>query len=245
MAILGVEDPRKLAHKIWASFSIPEVRMRAFLEQGYTVPPCPQMPWQKCLPSRWIIIPGCTAATYSPNSHLCQGLQYWVEELNLLESPDLCPLAGSVVELRETLWEHVTFTNGDVLQGLGTVYPEVTNQWPQATLFSRVLSPLVTEQDFTEATIHTTSPAVTDVDTARCTTPPFGTEGESWYLLVITASVEQLSLGSSSNNPERSTTDLPRGNTFQNPWMAAIFSESTRAVSYGGATIKELKEWDG
>ena len=44
MAILWVEDPWKLACKIWASFSIPKVRMRASLEQGYTVPPAP-----KCL----------------------------------------------------------------------------------------------------------------------------------------------------------------------------------------------------
>ena len=72
--------------------------------------------------------------------------------------------------------------------------------------------------------------------------PPSGTERENWYLLVITASVEQLSLGPGGNNPERSTTDLPRGNTFQNPPMAAIFSGSTRVVSYGGAIIKELKE---
>ena len=37
-AIPGMKDPQKLAHKIWASFYISEVRMRAFLEQEYTVP---------------------------------------------------------------------------------------------------------------------------------------------------------------------------------------------------------------
>ena len=37
-AILGEKDPLKLTHKIWASFSIPKVRMRAFLGQDYTVP---------------------------------------------------------------------------------------------------------------------------------------------------------------------------------------------------------------
>ena len=171
-----------------------------------------------------------------------RGLQYWAEELNLAESPDLCPLAGSVVELRETVQEHVTFTNWDILWGLGAVHLGATNQWPQATLFSQVLSLLVKEQDFTEATTHTASPAVADVDMARCTTPPSGTERENQYLLVITASVEQLSLEPSGNNPEKSTTDLPRGNMFQNPQMAAIFSGSTRVVSYGGATMKELKE---
>ena len=53
-------------------------------------------------------------------------------------------------------------------------------------------------------------PIVADVDTARCTTPPSGTERENQYLLVITASVEQLSLGPSGNHPKRSTTDIPK-----------------------------------
>ena len=40
-AIPGLRDLQQLTHKIWASFYIPEVRMRAFLEQEYTVPPAP------------------------------------------------------------------------------------------------------------------------------------------------------------------------------------------------------------
>ena len=91
-------------------------------------------------------------------------------------------------------------------------------------------------------TTNIASPVVADMDMARCTTLPSGTERENWHLLVVTASVEQLSLGPNDNNPKQSTIYLPRGNTFQNPWMAAIFFESTRAVSYGGATVKELKE---
>ena len=94
-----------------------------------------------------------------------------------------------------------------------------------------------------EATTHTASP-IADEDVARCTTPPPGMERENQYLLVITASAEQLSLGPSSDNPERSTTDSHGGNTFQNPWMAAIFSGLTWAISYGGSTMKELEEWD-
>ena len=43
-AILVVKDRQKLTHKIQASFSIPKVRMRAFLGQDYTVPLAP-----KCL----------------------------------------------------------------------------------------------------------------------------------------------------------------------------------------------------
>ena len=38
-AIPGVKDPQKLACRIWASFPIPEVRIRAIPGQEYTVPP--------------------------------------------------------------------------------------------------------------------------------------------------------------------------------------------------------------
>ena len=51
-AILGVEDPRKLAHKIWASFSILKVRMRAFLGQRYTVTLLPNASTE--MPSFWM-----------------------------------------------------------------------------------------------------------------------------------------------------------------------------------------------
>ena len=49
------------------------------------------------------------------------GLQYWVEKLNLPDSPDLCPLAGSVIELREMVKEHIVFTNWDLSSGLWRV----------------------------------------------------------------------------------------------------------------------------
>ena len=154
---------------------------------------------------------------------------------------------GGIVELREVVREYVTFTNWDVLQGLGAVHPGATNQWPQTSLFSQVLllpgdEPSGLDTGFTEATTQTAPPFVANVDMDRCTTPPFGMEGENQYQLVVTTSIEQLSLGPSGNNPEKSPTDLPRGNTFQNPWMAAVLSGSTRAVGYGGAN---MKEWGG
>ena len=43
-AIPKVEDPRRLAWKIHASFLIPAVRCEALLNQDYTMPPAP-----KCL----------------------------------------------------------------------------------------------------------------------------------------------------------------------------------------------------
>ena len=40
--MLGIEDQRKFAWKIRASFYVPAVWLRASLEQGYTVPPATQ-----------------------------------------------------------------------------------------------------------------------------------------------------------------------------------------------------------
>ena len=238
-AIPGVRDLQKLAHKIWASFSIPEVRMMAILGQKYTVPPTP-----KCLDRDTFLLDELSYQDVQQQPVLlmvayARGLQYWAEKRNLPESPDFCPLVGSVAELREAVREHVTFTNWDVLWGLGAVHLGATNQWPQISLFSQVLLPPGNEPSgldtsFTDATTQTAPLVVAN-----------GIERENWYLLVITTSVEQLSLGPNGDNPEKSPTDSPRGNTFQNPQMAAVLSGSTRAVSYGGATMKELKEWGG
>ena len=66
-------------------------------------------------------------------------------------------------------------------------------------------------------------------------------EGENHYLLVITTLIGKLSLGSTGNDLKESSAALPRGDTFQNPCMAAVLSGSTRAVSYRGATVKRGK----
>ena len=108
IAIPGVNDPQKLAHKIWASFYIPEVRMRTSLEQEYTAPPTP-----KCLNRNAFLPDELSYQDIWQQLVLlmvayARSLQYWAEKLNPPKSPDLCPLAGSVVELRETVQEHVT-----------------------------------------------------------------------------------------------------------------------------------------
>ena len=102
-AILGVKAPQKLAHKIWASFYIPKVRMRTFLGQEYTMPPAP-----RCLSRNAFLPDELSYQDVWQQSTLlmfayARGLQYWAENLKLPRSLDLCPLAGSVVELRETM----------------------------------------------------------------------------------------------------------------------------------------------
>ena len=143
-------------------------------------------------------------------------LLYWAEILNLPDSSNFCPLVGSVAELKETVKEHIVFTSWDLLWDLGRVDPRATNQGPQIGPSSQVMLPLGGKPNtsFTEATTQTISPAVTDTEPVRHTTPPVGTEGENWYLLVVSALIGQLSLESASNGLEGSLTALHGRDTF-------------------------------
>ena len=93
-----------------------------------------------------------------------------------------------------------------------------------------MLSLLIEGQDFMENTTYTTSP-VADEDAARCTTPPSGTERENQYLLIVSASVGQLSLGPSGNNPERSTTDsLSETHSKTHRWLLSSLGQPGQSV---------------
>ena len=166
-AILGVEDPKKLAWKIWASFSIPEVRSQVFLGQGYTTSPAP-----KCL-TQSVFLPGelsyqdVQQQPFLLTMAYAKELQYWVERLNLPVDPDFHPLVRSVLELRERVKEHIIFTKQDIIQGLGRINPGATSQWPQPTPTDlwRVdppLSPHVTISEGTYTTVPSTRLQVYD-----------------------------------------------------------------------------------
>ena len=58
-------------------------------------------------------------------------------------------------------------------------------------------------------------------------------------MLVVTSSVGQLNLGPDGDNARGL---LGSGNVFQNMQMSAVFPPLHRAISYGGATMKELDE---
>ena len=234
-AILGIRDLQKLVQKIRASFYIPKVRMRASLESEYITPPAPkslnrnafllnelscQDVWQQL---------ALLTITYA------RSLQYWAEKVSPLRSPDLHPLAGSVVELREMVREYVVFNHWDVVQDLGATHLEPTHCQPHATLFSHVLSLLGEEQEQREATTH----AAMEEDMTRCITLPSRMERENQYLLLITTSVGQLNLGPGGNNIRR---PMAGENMFQNPQMVATFTTPSRTISYGGAMVKELDE---
>ena len=90
-AIPGVKDPQKLTCKIWASFSIPEERSRAFLGQDFIAPPTPKclnrnafLPDNLSYQDMWQQ-PFLLTVTYA------RGLQYWAEKLNLPEGMTSTP----------------------------------------------------------------------------------------------------------------------------------------------------------
>ena len=138
-AIPGVEDPQKLTQKIWASFSILEVRGKVFWGQDYTT--C--LTWNMFLLDE-LFYQDVWQQPFLLTVAYAQGLQYWAEKLNLPGDPDFFPLARSVIELRERVKEHVMFTKWDIIHGLGRDNLGATSQWPQTspTSFGRMDPPL-------------------------------------------------------------------------------------------------------
>ena len=223
-AIPGIRYPWKLAQKIRASFYIPEIRMRTLQEPGYTAPPTPKsldrnafLPNNLSYQDVWKKLALLMVA-------YAQSLQYW--------SQNLCPLAESVIELREVVKEYITFTHWDIIQGLGT------NKESHTTIFSRVLSSSSEDQEVGRAATHTAHLA-TKRDMTEHTAPLARVKVENPCLLFVMASVAQLNLGPGVATAGRTTTV---GNAFQNPWMVATFSILARAVCYGDLAIQELNK---
>ena len=256
-AIPGVEDPQKLAQKIWAYFLIPEVRSRVFLGQDYIASPAP-----KCLTQNVFLLDELSYQDVHQQPFLltvayAQGLQYWAEKLNLPENPDFHPLARSVIELRERVKEHVIFTKWDIIKGSGRVNLGATSQWPQTSSasFGRMdpsLSPRPTpvgaqpvEQNasFIETTTQTTSPAMSSVELTGPITPPDRMEEENQHVLDVTALKRLLNLETASVDLRELVTASPGRGAFWNPRMVAVFlGPARRAISSQGTTVKELEE---
>ena len=250
MAIPGVEDPWKLIWMIWASFSIPEVRSRVFLGQDYIAPPAPKCFTQNMFLPDELSYQDVQQQPFLLTVAYARGLQYWVENLNLPENPDFCPLARSVIELRERVKKHVMFTKWDFIWGLGRVNLGATSQWPQtnSTGFGGI-EPLLGDQpfeqdaSFMEATTQTASPTMSNVELTRPITPPDRMEEENQYVLVITTSVLQLNLETANVDLRKLVTASSGRDAFQNPRMVAVFLGPTRRViSSQGTTVEELED---
>ena len=181
-AILDIRDPQKLAWKIRALFYIPEVRMRTLLEPGYTVPPAPRSLDRNAFLPDDLSYQDVQQKMALLTVAYARSLQYWAEKQSLPRHWSLCPLVGSVVELWEVVKEYITFNHQDVICGLGT------DEEPQATIFSQVLSS-PSENSDVGGTATNTAGTVTKRDTTECATSLARTEMENPCLLFVTASV--------------------------------------------------------
>ena len=119
-----VEDSRKLAQKICASFLIQAVRCEALPDQDYTMAPAPKwLTRGMFLPNdpsyqdvQWQLLLLTVAYT--------QVLQYWAEKVRLPTLNDCHPLVMNIVELKQHVEGHVNFSKQDVFQNLWSTTPE-------------------------------------------------------------------------------------------------------------------------
>ena len=94
-----------------------------------------------------------------------------------------------------------------------------------------------------KATVQTAPPAMSDVELTRPITPLDKMEEENQYILVLTASIQQLNLETANVDLRESVTVSPGRDAFQNPHMVAVFLGPTRRViSSQGTTVVELKD---
>ena len=166
-------------------------------EQEYSVPPAPQsLNRGAFLPEkltyqdvRWW--PALLTVAY------CQCLQHWAEKCNPPRNPDFCSLAESVRELRQAVWEFVNITQGDVMEDLKMEEPKGGHQPSPTTIFSQVLGPLADRQEAEESSAWPRDRVI------ECAPPSLMSEWKDSYMLVITSSMSQLTIGPGSNNIRR------------------------------------------
>ena len=112
-------DPERLAHRICASFEVPQVRCKAL--RDYTMPPAP-----KCIQKKMFLLvphPHLLCQDYhskEPQRTLAyaQALQYWAEQANLLGPDEPCHLVMCVHELRQVIKPYMTFSDCNFFKGL-------------------------------------------------------------------------------------------------------------------------------
>ena len=158
VTIPDVEDPRRMAWKICASFVILAIRCEAHLTQDYTVPPAPECLTCLFLPDnptyqdiQWQLLLLTLANA--------QALQYWVEKVNPPTLDTYCPLAMSVLELKWQVEEHIAFSKPDVFSSLKDAIPEARSQNAKASPEGTITLPITSNTGGVEllpATTHGT-----------------------------------------------------------------------------------------
>ena len=133
----GVDDHKKLAHEVWASFQLPQRTSKLHQVENYhqapLAPPCLHqksfLPPPICKFACWDIreLQQEKIVTYT------KALQFLVEKANLPTEGQPCLLAGSIVELREEMKCYVSFTDKDIFSGIALPQESPITQTKEAT----------------------------------------------------------------------------------------------------------------
>ena len=97
-------------------------------------------------------------------------------------------MAKSIRELQQTVWEFITISHQDIMQGLKVESPMATQPQLKTTIFSRVLSTLAVDQETAEAP-SCSIPPLAEEEVIWCTSPLPKVRRRDRYMLVVTSSV--------------------------------------------------------
>ena len=177
----GVEDHKKLAWEVWASFKLPwQISKWHHVENYHQAPKAPLCFHQKSFP-----LPPDSKFTCQDIRELqwektvayAKALQFWVEKANPPTQGQPRLLAGSVMELREEMKCYVSFTDEDIFSGMAFPEEPPITQPLEATLKST--QPTQADSLVKETTVKVTeeptkkgNTQISFLDGRRCYTPP-------------------------------------------------------------------------
>ena len=133
----GVDDHKKLAQEVWASFQLPQrISKWQWVEnyhQASLASPC--LHWKSFLPppNSKFTCQDIRELQQEKTVAYAKALQFWMGKANPPTQGQPCLLAGSAVELREEMKYYVSFTDEDVFSGMALPEESPITQTKEAT----------------------------------------------------------------------------------------------------------------
>ena len=117
-----VDNPKKLAHEVWASFWLPKRASEwCWVKNDHQAPPAMLCLHQKNflpLPDSIFACQDIWEIQHEKMVACAQALQFWVEKADLPTGGKPCLLVGSIVELQEEMRCYISFSDEDVFDGV-------------------------------------------------------------------------------------------------------------------------------
>ena len=236
VTIPNAGDPDKLAHKICASFEVPQVRYEALKDPGeYTVPLSPKCIQRKMfLPVTDSHLPCQDYQLKQPWRILAyaQALQYWAEKAYPLVPNEPCHLVMCVHKLRWLMKLYMTFTECDVFEGLTCNIPEVE---VKGVVQPNPIKPPLADGP---ATLMITPSAPEDWSAPLNTTPAIPMEESVVLVTTPTVSADD----QANPHPPEATSDVGGLTELEYPkWIKVHPSHPAASVESLPSTLGDLK----